>query len=354
MNNLKDYKNILVFENEYDDNFLLLFNNRTLSVGYIVTDILLCLQQDLKLTSEIQKNIYDKYKLKISSNDIESIIDKLDKFIAKGSDSFFFRLFKFANPSKVSIGEKLLFKKDFFYPFFFFVTIINIYFSNTLNYVTISGFSDWILWLAILLFLLFFHQIGHSASSKKYGVLCKEMGLGLYLIFPVLYTNLGETWKLQRKKRIIINLSGIYFQLIIGVIIGFIAHISNSNLLSFVFYSNIAIILFNFNPFIKLDGYWVITDLLNIKNLSKLSNNQIINIFLLKFNKLKNSWLITYSVAKLIFLLLIVYVFFNLVSSIISKIYYSTPLSIRDYLLLLIILFYVYKSFRRKKDESTI
>lgn len=204
------------------------------------------------------------------------------------------------------------------------------------------------------MFLLFLHEIGHSASSKKYGVLCKEIGLGLYLIFPVLYTNLGETWKLKKEKRIIINLSGIYFQLIVGVIIGFIAHISNSNLLSFVFYSNTAIILFNFNPFIKLDGYWVITDLLNIKNLSKLSNNQIVNIFLLKFNKLKNSWLITYSVAKLIFLLLIIYVFFNLVSSIISKIYYSTPLSIRDYLLLSIILIYVYKSFRRKKDESTI
>lgn len=180
------------------------------------------------------------------------------------------------------------------------------------------------------------------------------MGIGLYLIFPVLYTNLGETWKLQRKKRIIINLSGIYFQLIIGVIIGFIAHIFESNLLSFVFYSNIAIILFNVNPFIKLDGYWVITDLLNIKNLSKLSNNQIVSIFLLKFNKLKNSWLIIYSITKLFFLLLIVYVFFNLFHSIISKIYYSTPLSIRDYLLLLIILIYVYKSFKRKKDEPTI
>lgn len=353
MKHLKEYKNILVFENEYDDNFLLLFNNRTLSVGYIVTDILLCLQQEVKLTSEIQKKIYDKHKLEISINSIENIITKLDKFIEKGSDSFFIRLFKFANPSKIIIGENFLFKKHLFYPLFFLAIMLNIYLSKSLKYNTITGFGNWFFWLTILMFLLILHEIGHSASSKKHGVLCKELGLGLYLIFPVLYTNLGETWKLQKEKRIIINLSGIYFQLIIGVIIGFIAHIFNSNLLSFIFYSNIAIILFNFNPFIKLDGYWVITDLLNIKNLSKISNNQIASIFLLKFNKLKNSWLIAYSVAKLIFLLLIVYVFFNLVFSIITKIYYSAPLTIRDYLLILIILIYAYKSFR-KKDESTI
>ena len=40
------------------------------------------------------------------------------------------------------------------------------------------------------------------------------MGVGLYLFRPVFYTDLSNAWKLNRKKRIVTDLGGIYFQVI--------------------------------------------------------------------------------------------------------------------------------------------
>jgi putative peptide zinc metalloprotease protein len=200
---------------------------------------------------------------------------------------------------------------------------------------------------------MYVHELGHYASSKKFGVICQEMGFGIYVIFPILYSNLGEAWRLHKQKRIIINLSGIYFQLIIGGLIGVVSFFSNSNILIFLFYSNLTIIFLNFNPFFKLDGYWLVADLLNIKNLSRKSNNLIKIILSLKIKNIKKSWLLVYSVLKIIFFSYLIILIINLLFSLITKIYNLHPLTFRDYILIFILFFYAYKTIKRKYNEPS-
>lgn len=57
MSKLERYKNIEFFKNEFDDNYLLLNNNRTLSVGFFVKEILISLQNGVSSSSTIKDKI---------------------------------------------------------------------------------------------------------------------------------------------------------------------------------------------------------------------------------------------------------------------------------------------------------
>lgn len=60
----------------------------------------------------------------------------------------------------------------------------------------------------------FCHEFGHAAALVRHGGKKPEIGVGVYVIFPVMHTDVSEAWRLSRKKRIQIDVSGIYFQLL--------------------------------------------------------------------------------------------------------------------------------------------
>lgn len=69
--------------------------------------------------------------------------------------------------------------------------------------------------VGLLVFMLassFFHELGHASACKYFGVRHGGIGFGLYLNFPVLYTDVTEVWKLNRAQRCVVNLAGVYFQ----------------------------------------------------------------------------------------------------------------------------------------------
>jgi putative peptide zinc metalloprotease protein len=349
MNKQEAYKNIEFFKKEFDNKFLLLNKNKTLSVGFLVKDILLSLQDGIFSPIEIKNELSKKHNLTIDINDIKETINVIDKFTFENTDSFFIKIFKLINPSRINLNLNFIFNRMIFYYSFTSILLLNFLIFIRLQYTHIEGIKNWLIWLSLLVFILFFHELGHSLAAKKYGVKCKEIGIGLYIVFPILYTNLGESWKLRKNKRIIINLSGIYFQLILGSIIGFLACITKSGVLSFLFFSNASIILFNINPFIKLDGYWVITDLLNTNDLTKVANNEMDHIFHLKSKKKRNIYLLIYASFRLIFITAMLVLMLNLLFSIIMKVCKFTPLSFHEYLFIIIILFYIFKHLKNRK-----
>ncbi|MCB6088975.1 zinc metalloprotease [Flavobacterium psychrophilum] len=164
----------------------------------------------------------------------------------------------------------------------------------------------------ILLFaILILHEIGHSIFAKQYNIGTGKIGLGLYLfIIPVFYINLNEIWRLKNEKRIIINLGGIFFQLLAGIILVFIYQINQSDVLASLIKINLVIAMLNFNPFIKFDGYWALSDLLNNKDLYSQSNTAIKKWF--NFKSHQYSKVITfYSIGRIIFYTFISYILIN-------------------------------------------
>ncbi len=153
--------------------------------------------------------------------------------------------------------------------YFFLNTPNLLLFNNKVNVYMVAG---------LFLFMVassFFHELGHASACKYFGVKHGGIGFGLYLTFPVLYTDVTEVWKLSRKQRCVVNIAGVYFQSywLIGLLVGFF--LTGNDIMRYL----ILILNFGFvmtlNPFFKFDGYWIASDLLGVTNLRERSKELI-------------------------------------------------------------------------------
>lgn len=113
------------------------------------------------------------------------------------------------------------------------------------------------------------HEFGHAAACSRYGGRPSAIGLGVYLAFPVLYSNVTAAWEMRRWQRVVVDLGGIYLQSLVGA--GYLgaALITGSHTLvlaaALVGFS----CLLSLNPFFKFDGYWAVGDALGVVNLGR-------------------------------------------------------------------------------------
>jgi len=117
----------------------------------------------------------------------------------------------------------------------------------------------------------FVHEFGHASAAAFYGCKRLEIGWGLYLVFTVLYTDVSDAWKLPRKQRAIVDLGGIYFQSFFLVAMVALFEVTHDPIYLFGFLFADLTIASSFNPFLRLDGYWLMTDIFGIINLRQQS-----------------------------------------------------------------------------------
>lgn len=345
------YSKIEIFDTEYLEKYLLISSNNSLYVGVIIRDITSFLKNGLTLEM-IEKKINDKYNIQLSNQEVSEIKASIDIFISKKETTNLYKVAIISNPSKIIIPKIILdvFFEICFYPLFSFFLIINCFtYVKISTQNNINSFNDNIIIAGTLFVILFFHELGHSLSAKKFNINVKEIGFGFYYIFPVLYVNLKESWKLKKKKRIVINLSGIYFQLIIGFFLSvFVLFYEQNTLSSSILKMNLSIILLNLNPFLKFDGYWILSDLLEETNLLKTSNSLIKEKFKLKTKNKFSNWIIIYTILRLVFITYVVQLAIYAIINIYKKCIDNSQLNLTDNLFLLILSLYIIKIFIRK------
>ncbi len=112
-----------------------------------------------------------------------------------------------------------------------------------------------------------FHEFGHASAAAHYGCRKMTIGWGLYLIYTVLWTNVSDAWKLPRRQRAVVDIGGVYFESIfLLIMLGLYLYTGQVVFLfSFVFID--MSIAKTFNPFLRMDGYWLMSDLFGIVNL---------------------------------------------------------------------------------------
>jgi putative peptide zinc metalloprotease protein len=140
------------------------------------------------------------------------------------------------------------------------------------SHITLKdGIILFIISYVFLFFVSIFHELGHSSAAAHFGVRSKEVGFGFYLIFPVLYTDVTKIWLLNRYKRIVVNVGGIYFQMIINIVLYFVFWFFKEyqNIIAALFLTNSTLALYSLNPIMRNDGYWIYSDFFDIPNLSK-------------------------------------------------------------------------------------
>jgi putative peptide zinc metalloprotease protein len=139
--------------------------------------------------------------------------------------------------------------------------------------------------IVMLLSLLgaFVHETGHASALVSSGCTQTEIGFGLYIYYPVLYTDVSEAWKLSRQRRALIDVGGVYFQSVFQLLLLGLFFINGSSVFIYFFLFNDLIMFRTMNPFLRMDGYWLVADLFGIFNLREQSTKLIQHYVLKSF-----------------------------------------------------------------------
>jgi putative peptide zinc metalloprotease protein len=123
----------------------------------------------------------------------------------------------------------------------------------------------------ITILAAFLHEFGHASALALHQCERLQIGLGLYLRFPVLYTDVSEAWRLAPLQRALVDVGGLYFQnfTVIVLLALFYWHPSTTYLYAIILID--LSLSFSMNPFLRMDGYWLMADLFGIYNLREQS-----------------------------------------------------------------------------------
>jgi putative peptide zinc metalloprotease protein len=147
----------------------------------------------------------------------------------------------------------------------------------------VSSFHHALRWETLVLaWLMMFavgmlHEFAHGLTCKHHGGEVREIGFLLMFFMPCFYCNVSDAWLFREKsKRLWVTLAGGYFELFLWALAVFVWRITlpgtTVNYLAFLVLSLSGIdSFFNFNPLIKLDGYYLLSDALEIPNLRQRS-----------------------------------------------------------------------------------
>ena len=170
-----------------------------------------------------------------------------------------------------------------------------------------------IIYVIVMIVSSFLHELGHSAATYSFGGKHSGIGIGFYLFTPVLYSDVSDAWKFNVKKRIIINLAGIYFELIFSTALILVALITGIKSLLIIPVIIFLKTLFNLNPFFRTDGYWILSDLIRVPNLRLVSNDLLKKIFIksciIQYTR-KNIFLIIYALISNAFIVMLLITLF--------------------------------------------
>lgn len=128
------------------------------------------------------------------------------------------------------------------------------------------------LWIT-LAFTKLIHELAHAYTAKYFGLDVPQMGVAFLIFFPCLYCNTTDAWQLaDRKQRIAISAAGILSEGALAILSTYIWYFTKPGIAnSLAFYlmaiSFISTVLFNGNPLMRFDGYFVLMDLLRLPNL---------------------------------------------------------------------------------------
>ncbi len=169
-----------------------------------------------------------------------------------------------------------------------------------------------------------FHELGHAFScvyfGKKTGIptTVHTIGIMLMVLAPVPYVDASSSWMLRSKwQRAVVGAAGMYVELTIASLAAFIWTHTTDPLIQSIAYnamviSSVSTVIFNANPLLRFDGYYILSDLLEIANLAQRSKQYLYfivrrYIFGVRYaqstthGQLEPLWLTIYAIASSIY-----------------------------------------------------
>lgn len=126
-----------------------------------------------------------------------------------------------------------------------------------------------------LAFAKLFHEFGHAYMAKRAGCRVQSMGLAFMVMLPMFYTDVSDAWRVSdRRSRLLIDAGGVFAELVLAVLALLAWSLLPDGPLrtaAFMLASAtwITTLLVNLNPFMRFDGYFLISDLWSVENLQQ-------------------------------------------------------------------------------------
>ncbi|MEV1050753.1 hypothetical protein [Streptomyces sp. NPDC049887] len=120
---------------------------------------------------------------------------------------------------------------------------------------------------ALIVASLVFHEFGHASACRYGGARPGSIGCGLFLIWPSMYTEVTDVYRIGRAGRIRTDLGGIYFNVVFVLGLALAYALTGQPLFLAAIYLVHFEILEQLLPVVRLDGYYILGDLAGIPDL---------------------------------------------------------------------------------------
>ena len=132
----------------------------------------------------------------------------------------------------------------------------------------------WLLGLATIVVVKVIHELAHAVTCKHFGGRCHEIGVLLLAMIPCLYCDVTDVWRLPSKwQRIAVSAAGMIAELVIAAVALIVWWHTQPGLLqvwclSVMLVCSVGTLLVNANPLLRYDGYYILSDLVEVPNLA--------------------------------------------------------------------------------------
>lgn len=146
----------------------------------------------------------------------------------------------------------------------------DVYTQTFMRFFNTDGIAYYV---ASLIVVKAIHELGHAYTATRYGCRVTSIGLAFLVMFPVLYTDTTDSWRVPaRKQRLAIDAAGVGAELMLAVFTTFLwAFLPDGIARSIAFFiattSWLLSVTVNVNPFLRFDGYYFLSDLIGVQNL---------------------------------------------------------------------------------------
>jgi putative peptide zinc metalloprotease protein len=162
------------------------------------------------------------------------------------------------------------------------------------------------------------HELGHAYATKVWGGEVHEVGVMLLVFIPVPYVDASASAAFrQKRRRIVVGGAGIIVELALAAIamivwINASPGLGRAVAFNVILIGSISTLFFNGNPLLRFDGYYILSDLIEIPNLGTRANSYLfflVQRHLLRIDSLDNpatapgeaKWLLAYAVLSFLY-----------------------------------------------------
>ncbi|KQS89154.1 hypothetical protein ASG21_15290 [Chryseobacterium sp. Leaf394] len=270
-----------VFTKTKNGNYVMEIDNSFFDIDEEVKTVMLALARAKNYSQAT--DLYNEYTQEVHSEEDFTYYstELLKKFDLNNKKKSFLLFEKILIPEKTAgtISQLISF---LFYPPLFWIafssltifSVYNIFFDASTN--NNGNFSVSIIYTFALYFVtILFHEFGHVAACRRFTDKNGGIGFGIYILYPVFYSNISAVWHATKQQKVIANLAGIYMQLWF-VLVFYIAGTYTGNDF-FVAFSKVLVYMcfIQILPFIRSDGYWLLSDLTGVANLLDKSGKKV-------------------------------------------------------------------------------